>query len=128
MSIQKTRQTGDIDEPTPPSIIELQQIALGMFLIWDALGNEYTNQKTVELAAIDSWAAKHKVSRRQAIEALIAVKERFMDQPFAHYIHCRDFKNEGWADMLAFNPKGNQDVLDQGKQVLDSRPFNEPKP
>jgi hypothetical protein len=123
MSIEKTRQTGDIDEPTPQPIIELQQIVLGMFLIWDALGDDYIHRDKAEPMVISDWARKHKLGTQSALEALIAIKERFRDIPFAHYIHCRDFKNEGWADVLLFNPKDSQDVLDQIKSVLDSRPF-----
>jgi hypothetical protein len=130
MSIEKTRQTGDIDEPSPPEIVELQQIALAFFMIWDVLDKYYSTsvQRSVELTALLCWASKYNFSRIQAIDLLILVKERFLQQPWACYLHCRDMQNEGYADMLAFNPKGNQDVIDQIKTVLDSRPFKEPQP
>jgi hypothetical protein len=125
MAIQKTRQTGDIDEPLSQAILELQQIALGMFLIWDALGDDYHDQEIVEKTVLANWARRNKIGRKTALEALIVTKERFRDQPWAHYIHCRDFKAEGWANMLQFNPKGNQDALDQLIPIMESRPFKE---
>jgi hypothetical protein len=124
MSIQKTRQTGG-EEPLPPSILELQQLALGMFLIWDVLGDDYRSHELVEQAALADWARKHKVGRKTAIKALVLVKERYMDESWAHYIHCRDFKKEGWANALIFTPKNDADILEQIRQVIAGRPFKE---
>jgi hypothetical protein len=125
MSIQKTMQIGG-DEPYPQAVMELQQLALGLFLIWDVLGDNYTSHELVELAALADWARKHKVGRKTAIEALVAVKERYRDEPWAHYVHCRDFKDEGWANVICFTPNGNVDVLRQIRSVMDSQPFKEP--
>jgi hypothetical protein len=126
MSIQKTMQIGG-DEPYPEAVLELQQLALGMFLIWDVLGDDYRSHELVEQATLADWARKHKVDRKTAIEALVAVKERYMDEPWAHYVHCRDFKDEGWANVICFTPKGNADVLEQIKTIAESRPFKEPR-
>jgi hypothetical protein len=124
MSIQKTMQIGG-DEPYPAAILELQQLALGMFLIWDVLGDDYRSHELVEQAALADWARKHGIGRKTAIEALVLVKERYMDEQWAHYIHCRDFKGEGWFNTLCFTPKGNADVLEQIKTIAESRPFKE---
>ena len=125
MSIQKTIQQGG-DEPYTQALLELQQIALGMFLLWDALGDDYHNRERVEKKVLSDWAIRNKISFQTAVEALIAVKQRFRDEPWVHYLHCRDFKGEGWANMLAFSPHGNQDVLEQITPILKSRPFKDP--
>jgi hypothetical protein len=126
VSIHKTVQTGG-DEPLPQALLELQQLALGMFLIYDVLGEHYENQELVERAALSDWAAKHKIRPfRDAIKALVKVKNRYMEEPWAHYIHCRDFKDEGWANVLSFTPHGNQDVLEQINSILKARPFKDP--
>lgn len=129
MSIQKTFQTGDeLTEPVPQSLIELQQIVLGFFLVWDALGDDYLRRETVERTVLANWAAKHRIRHRQSIELLVQAKLRFQHEPWAHFIQCRDFNREGWSNALLFNPKDNQDVLDQVKVILDARPFAPPPP
>lgn len=113
------------DEPLPQALIELQQLALGMFLIWDVLEKHYSNQELTESAALADWSRKHKVSRTNAVQALLMVKERYMSEPWAHYIHCRDFKKEGWFNALLMTPDGNAHVLKQIKSILEGRPFPE---
>jgi hypothetical protein len=111
------------EEPYPQWLLELQQIALGMFLVWDTLGDDYTMKALVEEAMLSDWARKHRIEREAAIKCLIMVKERFMEEPWAHYIHCRDFKTEGWYNQLIFQPNGNADVLDGIKNIAAGRPF-----
>jgi hypothetical protein len=125
MSIQKTMQLGG-GEPVPQAILELQQLALGMFLIWDALGDGYTNHALVEQAALADWARKYRINRKHAIEALMAVKQRYMEEPWAHYIHCRDFQAEGWANAVIFAPASNADMFEQIKTIAERRPFKGP--
>jgi hypothetical protein len=127
MSIHKTMQLGG-EGPIPDAIIELQQLVLGMFLIWAALGDDYTNHELVEQAALADWARKYRISRKNAIEALVLVKERYMTEQWAHYLHCRDFKTEGWANVICFTPNGNADMLEQIKTIAEGRPFKEPGP
>lgn len=128
MSIQKTMQKGG-EEPLPQSILELQQLALGMFLIWDTLGNDYHSKETVERSLLSDWTWKHKIDKSTAIKLLVMAKERFGTEPWAHYMHCRNFNTEGWANMLLYAPNDNADVLEQIRQIMDSRPFGgEPAP
>jgi hypothetical protein len=125
LSIQKTKQIGG-DEPLPPAVLELQQLVLGMFLIWDVLVQYYESKEWVERKVLADWARKHKVPHQTAVEALVMVKNRYAQEPWAHYIHCRDFKEEGWANVLVFTPNGNRDVLEQMRPIMESRPFKEP--
>jgi hypothetical protein len=124
MSVQNTMQIGG-DEPYPQAILELQQIAIGMLLVWDALGEDYHHRETAEGSALFDWARKHKVSPKTAFEALVIVKQRLRDAPWAHYLHCRDFKGEGWVNVILFSPEGNTDALTQIRSVLDRRPFKD---
>jgi len=125
MSIQKTIQQGG-DEPYTQAILELQQLIIGMFLVWDALGEDFNGKEKVERAVLLDWRLKYSLSEQIALEAWLSIKNRFIDEPWAHYVHCRDFKGEGWANMLAFSPHGNQDVLEQITPILKSRPFKDP--
>jgi hypothetical protein len=124
MSIQATMQTGD-GEPMERALIELQQVVLGMFLVWDALGDGYEARAAVEKKILIDWACKHNVSFRTALEALIQTKTNFHDNPWAHFIQCRDFENEGWVDVLLLLPKNNAEVLAQISSLLEKRPFKE---
>jgi hypothetical protein len=126
MSVQKAMQIGG-DEPFPQALIELQQLALGTFLIWDVLEKDYSHQELVETAALADWARKYQVSRTDAVQMLVMVKEKYMSESWAHYIHCRDFKKEGWFNALLMTPEGNADVLKQIKGILEARPFPEGK-
>ena len=123
MSLQSHVQTGTPD-PMPPSAIELQQIALAMLLIWDALG-EYPMREVIEEAILYNWAQKHKVRQRDAHRLLALAKERLCQNPWAHYAACRDFQAEGWITILLIRPEGNSDVMNQVADALKHRPFPE---
>jgi hypothetical protein len=116
-----TIQTGE-GEPLERALIELQQVVLVFFLM-DALGDGYEAREPVEKAILIDWARKHNVSLRTALEELIQTKTKFQDNPWAHYIQCRNFKNEGWVDVLLWVPKNNADVLEQISSLLEKRPF-----
>jgi len=127
MSIHKIMQKGG-DAPLPQQIIALQQIVLGMFLVWDALGDEYNHKQLAEEAMLADWARQNGVNRKDAIQCLLLAKERFLESPWAHYIHCRNFNAEGWTQTLLFAPDGNADILAQIRLVMEARPFPEPQP
>jgi hypothetical protein len=126
MSIQATKQIGG-EEPLEPALVELQEVVLGMFLVWDALGDGYEAREAVEKTILMDWARKHKVSKRTALEALIRTKLNFMENPWAHFVQCRDFKNEGWGSVLMMTPRGNAEVLEQISGLLEKRQFKETK-
>ena len=124
MSIEKARQVGG-DEPLPQAVLELQQLVLGMFLIWDVLEKDYNTQELVERAVLADWSRRNKVGKARAFEALVLQKDQLMDKPWAHYMHCRDFKEEGWVNVLISLPIDNADVLAEIKSVLEARPFKD---
>ncbi len=125
MSIIKMMETGGSEEgPFPMELVELQQIVIGFFLIWDVLGDDI-RRDALEQLALNAFCRRHKMPWQRAVEMLVMTKERFRDQPFAHLVLARDFKNEGWADVLMWNPDGNRDVIDTFTKMLASRPFKE---
>ena len=126
MSIRATMQSGE-GEPIERALIQLQQVVLGMFLLWDALGDGYEAREEVEKALLIDWAAKHDVTFGTAVEALIRTKVNFSENHWAHFIQCRDFKAEGWAEILMLLPRGNAEVLEQIGSLLEKRPFKEAK-
>jgi hypothetical protein len=127
MSYQSTVQQTEAGDPMPESLIELQQLAIAMLLTWDVLGDDYRTQFLVEQAALSDWATKHKISRADANELLVLAKERLTDNPFIHYVGCRDFKNEGWVSVFLMKPNGNKDVMGHIEATLKHRPFPEKK-
>ena len=122
MSFSTTAQTGTA-EPMPEPVLELQQIALAMLLIWDALDKSYENQWFSEELILVNWAQKHKVGQEDAHKALIACKERLCKNPWIHFGACRDFEREGWMSVFLMRPNGNPDILRQIQGALDARPF-----
>lgn len=64
MSFEATAQSGDI--PFTEAEMELQQIALGMLLIWDTLEADYLTRNLAEGSILSDWMRKHNVGPAEA--------------------------------------------------------------
>lgn len=123
MSIETVKTETADGEPIPTALIELQQIAVGLFLVWDTLEGAFFYQEIAEMAILMDWARKHKIGRAQAMELLEMTKDRLLKNPWFNYVHCRNYEKEGWGEVFMTRPRNNQDALKQIEDVMKNRPF-----
>lgn len=122
MSLQKIIQTGEGDR-MPQPLIEMQQISVGLLLIWDALGSEHHGTRNlIETLVITDWANKHGSSATEAFNLLQEFKNRLVDNPWIQFSASRDF-DEGWHSLFFMNPRGNDDIMEHVEAMLKYRPF-----
>ena len=124
MAYETLLQSGTEDK-IPEPVVELQQLALAMLLIWDGLDEHYASQILVENLILHDWAVKNDVPRAQAFEVLQLVKSRLVENPWFFAGLSQDFKNQSWMTVLLFRPKSNQDVIEQISAALRVKPFKD---